>query len=387
MTESFLPRVNGVTNSVCRILEQLAARSCEALVVAPTPGPGSYAGQPVVLMPAISLPMYPSFALGLPSRGVEAALRAFRPDVVHAASPILLGAAGITAARRLDVPSVAVFQTDVAGFARRHGFHGVDPIIWSWLRRVHARADRTLVPSSATMRQLKEHGVPRLAMWRRGVDAARFAPGQRDTELRARLAPDGEVLVGYVGRLSEDKRVHLLAELRDVPGIRLVVIGDGPAERELRRALPDAAFLGFLDGPALPAAMASLDVFVHTGRDETFCQTIQEALASGVPVVAPAAGGPLDLVAPGHTGLLYAPDDVDALRAAVVELAGDCARRVLMGMRGRDSVVGRSWESLADELLAHYAAVCGERAVDATELGPAPAGAGPSQPRVSVRPE
>ncbi|KWX03600.1 glycosyl transferase [Carbonactinospora thermoautotrophica] len=359
VTESFLPRVNGVTNSVCRTAEHLAAHGHEAIIISPAPGPAEYAGFPVRLVPGIALPMYPQFVLGLPTPKVEEYLREFAPDVVHLASPIVLGASGVAAARRLRIPTVAIFQTDVAAFARRHGFRGADQVIWRWLRRIHAQADRTLVPSTATMEQLARYGVPRLALWRRGVDLERFHPRHRSESLRRRLAPGGEVIVGYVGRLAPDKRVHLLEHLVDIPGVRLVVAGDGPAEPKLRRLLPTVEFLGFQSGRALSETMASLDVFVHTGADETFCQAVQEALAAGVPVVAPASGGPLDLVRHGSNGFLYAPDSPRSLRLCVERLVRNPRLRAELAARTRPSVQARTWEAVCDELLGHYQDVIG----------------------------
>ncbi|HXA63109.1 MAG TPA: glycosyltransferase family 1 protein [Streptosporangiaceae bacterium] len=354
MAESFLPRVNGVTNSVCRVLDHLAARGHDALVVAPAPGPDSYTGFPVRLVSGAALPFYPSFVVGLPSRRVEDALRDFAPDVVHLASPLVLGASGAAAARRLDIPAVAVFQTDVAGFARRYGLRGTDHVIWSWLRHIHDQTARTLAPSTSTLRELERWGIPRLALWGRGVDQERFHPRHRSAALRHELASGGEVLVGYVGRLAAEKRPHLLALLHDLPGVRLVVVGDGPEERRLRRQLPNAVFTGFRCGTELSELVASLDVFVHTGANETFCQAVQEALAAGVPVVAPAAGGPLDLVRPGENGLLYPPDDGAALRAAVATLVADGDERTRMGGQAFRSVRGRTWQAVCDALIGHY---------------------------------
>lgn len=354
VTESFLPRMNGVTNSVCRVVEYLSARGHEVLVVAPGPGPGDHAGQPVRLTPGVALPFYRSFVVGLPAPHVTPVLRDFGPDVVHLAAPVLLGASGVAAARKLDVPAVAVFQTDVAGFARRYGLRGADPVVWAWLRRIHERADRTLVPSRPTLEELARRGIPRLTLWPRGVDDSRFNPRHRSAALRARLAPDGEVLVGYVGRLAAEKRPRLLTHLADLPGVRLVVVGDGPAGRRLRRLLPDAVFTGFRTGQELSELVASLDVFVHTGTDETFCQAVQEALSAGVPVVAPAAGGPLDLVRPGRNGLLYPPGDGAGLRSAVSALVADDTLRAELGLRARSSVRGRDWTTICDDLLGHY---------------------------------
>jgi phosphatidylinositol alpha 1,6-mannosyltransferase len=126
--------------------------------------------------------------------------------------------------------------------------------------------------------------------------------------------------------------------------------------------LPDAAFLGFLDGHRLAEAYASLDVFVHTGPDETFCQAVQEAMASGLPVIAPAAGGPVDLVTPEETGLLFEPNDTDALRAAVTRLAADPGLRAAWGAASRATVEHRSWSAVGDELLRHYTEVCRQHA-------------------------
>ena len=361
VTESFLPRVNGVTNSVCRVLEHLERRGHEALIISPGPGPESYAGHQVACVPGVGLPGYSSFVLGLPTKAVQQRLRAFEPDVVHLASPVALGAAGAHAARKLGVPSVAVWQTDIAGFARRYGFRGTDRAIWAWLRHVHRLADRTLVPSTASYRQLEQHGFPRLEMWRRGVDAARFHPEHRSEPLRTALAPNGEVMVGYVGRLAGDKRVEMLTSLADVPGVKLVIVGEGPAEARLRTLLPQALFLGFLDGRRLSQAYACLDVFVHTGADETYCQAVQEAMASGVPVVAPASGGPLDLVEPERTGLLFAPDSRSELRAAVARLVEDRELRARWGAAGRAAVEHRTWNAVNDQLLRHYRDVCRAR--------------------------
>jgi phosphatidylinositol alpha 1,6-mannosyltransferase len=134
-------------------------------------------------------------------------------------------------------------------------------------------------------------------------------------------------------------------------------VGAGPAEAALRQQLPGAVFLGERRGEELAAIYASLDVFVHSGPYETFGQTLHEAAASGLPVVAPAAGGPLDLVADGVTGFLVSPSDPGAFTAAVARLAADSAIRAAFGAAGRRKVLGRTWPALTEELTGHYAAV------------------------------
>jgi phosphatidylinositol alpha 1,6-mannosyltransferase len=149
-----------------------------------------------------------------------------------------------------------------------------------------------------------------------------------------------------------------------LPDVVLVYALLTPADTvvSVRVAVVTESFLPRVNGvtnSALSMTVASLDVFVHTGANETFCQAVQEAMAAGVPVVAPAAGGPLDLVTPGRNGLLYAPESPAALRAAVAELVSLPQRRHEMGAWARASVRGRTWASVCDELLGHYSAVLG----------------------------
>ena len=369
VTESFLPHVNGVTHSVLQVVRHLNRRGHESLVVAPGAGPAEVEGVPVVRLPALDLAVVDSLPVGVPTPALRAALGRFRPDVVHLASPFVVGARGLTAARRLGVPTVAVYQTDVAGFAASYGVGPTARAAWRWTRRLHARADRTLAPSAWAADALRAHGVPRVHRWGRGVDTARFHPRRRGeagaAALRARLAPRGELLVGYVGRLAAEKQVKRLAALTGIDGVRLVVVGDGPARGRLADLLPDAAFLGFRGGDDLAAAYGALDVFCHTGPFETFCQAVQEAQASGVPVLVPDAGGARDLVEPGRTGWRFPADPTDpadpagarALRDRVVAWRDDPAARLVVGSRARDAVAGRTWASVCDELLDHYVAV------------------------------
>ncbi|MGA5163158.1 glycosyltransferase family 4 protein [Streptomyces pseudogriseolus] len=363
VTESFPPDVNGVAHCAFQTARHLAERGHTPVVIAPATAddaPDDQAPCPVVRVPSLPLPGYPQVRVALPGRRLAATLAEHRADVVHLAGPFVLGVRGMAAAARLGLPAVAVYQTDLAGYARTYLGAG-EATAWRRLRSVHTAADLTLAPSSAALRDLEAHGVPRVKLWPRGVDTARFRPGLRDEALRRALAPNGELLVGYVGRLAPEKQVELLAGACALPGVRVVVVGDGPSRPGLEQALPGAVFPGRRTGDDLARLFASLDVFAHTGPFETFCQTVQEAMASGVPVVDPAAGGPLDLVAHGRTGLLVPPGDADAVRDAVRTLAAEPALRAAYGAAGRATVEGRTWAAVGDQLIGHYADVLAGR--------------------------
>lgn len=361
VTESFLPTINGVTTSVRHILDRLAAGGHDALVVCPGPAPASYGGFAVRTVRAVTVR---GFRVGLPTVDLARQLSDWQPDIVHAASPFGLGERGLAAAHHLGVPSVAIFQTDMSSYLAQHAgaLSGtVDRLTWRWLRHVHSLADLTLAPSSETMNALAENGIPRTAQWARGVDAATFHPEHREStqtrELRRLLAPNGETIAGYVGRLAPEKELDRLQEIADLPGVSLAVVGDGPSRARLERLLPGATFLGYRRGLELATSYAAFDMFVHTGSHETFGQTLQEAMATGLPVVAPAAGGPLDIVRPGVTGLLFEPARAGSLRETVGGLAADPAMRDRMGRSGRSHVEHRSWQAVVDELIGIYADV------------------------------
>jgi len=309
LAESFLPHMNGVTGSVLHVLRHLAAEGHETLVIAPRAGEitTDLHGARTELLRSVPLPSYPDVRVVFARAArLTAILREFRPDVVHLASPFVLGWQGVAAADALRVPSVAVYQTDVVAYAEKYGMPQASALVGRHVARLHRRATLTLAPSTASLRQLQDLGVDRLRRWGRGVDTARFGPQRRSEAWRAGVAP-GELIVGYVGRLAPEKQVEDLAALAGLGGVRLVIVGDGPARPALERVLPGAVFTGHLTGDALAEALASFDVFVHPGESETFGQTIQEALASGVPVVATGVGGPVDLVRSSVDGWLYRP--------------------------------------------------------------------------------
>jgi phosphatidylinositol alpha 1,6-mannosyltransferase len=348
-----------VSNSVLQVAGQLVRRGHGVAIIAPTPGDDDVTGVPVIRVPSVEVPGYPGIHLGRPSRTVAAALRLFRPDVMHVAAPVVLGAHAIRVARRRDLPTVAIYQTDLAGFAKRYGLGASSAALWRWTRWVHEQADLTLAPSTSAFWELRQRGLSRVARWARGVDTERFQPARRDDALRRELGAHDSVLVGFVGRLAREKQIERLRPLIDVPNLRVVVVGDGPARPELERALRGATFTGFRSGLDLARHVASLDVFVHTGLDETFCQAVQEALASGVPVVGPAAGGPLDLVQHGVNGFLWSPQAPRTMVGAVQELANSPMLRERMSFAAQTSVAERTWADVVGELVGHYRATIG----------------------------
>ena len=337
VTETFYPAVDGATTTVKAVADRLIDTGHEVRLVARGPGLPSYRGSRVVR----------TRPLEKTGGQVREALAEFVPDLVHVTSPGLVGRKALKHARRLGIPTLVVEQSPVLDLTADY-----------WRSRVADRADVVLVTSSWMVERLAEFGVAS-RVWAPGVDTAAFAPQLRDPWLhsrwsRSRSAGGPLVVVGYVGSLRRRHGVRRLADLAAVPGIRPVVIGDGPQRDWLESRLPHARFTGALGTGDLTVALPSLDVLVHPGEQETCSHALREAAASGVPVVAPRSGGATDVVRSLETGVLYDPCDRQGLRRAVATVAADPHRR-LLGERGRELVSGRDWPAAVDELLSvHY---------------------------------
>jgi glycosyltransferase involved in cell wall biosynthesis/predicted metal-dependent phosphoesterase TrpH len=308
----------------------------------------------------IDVPYYPGRRVGVPSViGLAETLTSRRYDLVHVCSPGPTGVGGTLLAELLSVPLVISHHTELSRYARlRSGRVDVEGLARAGLAMLYRRAAVVLSPSAAADASLATLGVEpgRVARWTRGVDAELFRP-------QPPRSADGTVRVLYAGRLSTEKGIDLLAEAfllacAREPRMHLMLAGGGPEEQALRERLGGhATFLGWLDRQALARTYVAADVFCFPSRTDTFGQAVLEAQASGLPVIAVAEGGPLDLVADDRTGVLCPPDP-RALADALVDLATDAPRRAELGVAAAAAARERTWQSCFSELAAGY-----ERAV------------------------
>ncbi len=356
--ESFSPRVNGVANSVVQVARELHRRAIPCLIIAPDRYlHEEFEGIPVHRVRSFELPGVHDVDIAVPRTSQMARLLSdFGATVVHLASPMVLGRKVLNAARSMQLPTVAIFQTHVSGFANHYRLGSASFLADTVTRRIHQHADLTLAPSRASADYLRTLHVDRIRLWGRGVDLAQFSARRGEPSPLVPPKSPGLPRVGFVGRLAPEKNVHMLAGLAASPDIEVLIVGDGPSRQELQGLMPRAQFVGRLTGADLAAAYASLDVLVASGELETFCQVIQEGTASAVPVVAPRAGGPVDLIDDGRTGLLYRPGSQASMEAQVVRLLSDEGLRASIVEAALAQVSQRSWQQLTDELIEHYAA-------------------------------
>lgn len=375
-TDTFLPKVDGIVTVIQLLLDHLAARGVESIIVAPKLGkpqdrPAIYANTRVIGVDGFTLPLYPEMKVCFPGRAVYRELQNFQPDLIHLISPVFIGGIGLRMAKRLAVPTVASFHLDFAGIARHFKVAGVSLAFMGgfadWATRVMFNsADHSLAPSEHILSYMQRIGVREVSLWRRGVDADRFHPRFRDHQTRLMLSnghPD-DLLLLYVGRLSREKQIDTLRAVLDaVPGTRLAIVGDGPARAELEQHFAGypVHFTGYLGGEALSRAFASADCFVLNSALESFGLVVLEAFASGLPVVAARVGGVPDVVREGVTGCTFAAGDVDGLVEAVRCIVARRGELAQMGAAARADAEALSWPAMMDEVLALYARLIAQK--------------------------
>ena len=360
-SETFLPKWDGVANTLCHLLRHLADRGHTAIMFAPEGAPKRFAETPIHGLSCFPCPMYPPLKLVFPQVNVVDQLREFAPDVVHLVNPALLGPVGLRHGRELDVPVVASYHTDIPGYAQHYGLGLFRETLWAYFRWMHNGADLNLCPSRFTQEELEQKGFKRLRVWGRGVDTDRYTPRKRSGEWRDRLSggrPDAQLLL-YVGRLATEKRVAWLRPILDVlPEARLAIVGDGPERETLAKLFEgtNTVFTGYLEGEALASAYAAADIFTFPSASETFGNVVLEAMASGLPVIAPDAGGPRDHVHDGKNGYLFPAHDPEALVRRVRRLAARPGLIRSLGWGARAYAKTQTWEMILDGLIADYQA-------------------------------
>ncbi len=382
VTETYPPEVNGVAATIARVVEGLCRRGHELQLVRPrqqaqgeVDDAGAVDADPAhrlseVLMRGLPIPRYPQLTMGLPSRRALLGLwTRQRPDVVHLVTEGPLGGSALAAATQLKLPVVSDFRTNFHAYSRHYGMAWLHRPIMGYLRRFHNRSDCTMVPTESLRQELAAYGFQRLRVVARGVDTLLFDPACRSGELRRRWgAGDDTPVLLYVGRLAPEKNLDALvrtsvAMRAQRPGLKLVLVGDGPSRAALQLRLPQAVFAGLRHGADLAAHYASADLFLFPSLTETFGNVVPEAMASGLPVLAYDCAAAAQLVRTGETGWLAAPGDEAALQAHACRALADLDALRALGRRARAVAQRLGWERIVGLIEAEYdAAMRAERA-------------------------
>lgn len=367
LTAAYDQSIDGVALTLNRLVAHLLRQGHEVLVFVPASGKKqtlTSAGAPVVRVPSLRCPIWSEYRLTL-GLGKEARRRLseFQPTVVHVAIQDGMGHAAQRWATRRGIPVVCSHHTRFERYLSYYGLGGVlERLYWFGMRRFHSQCAATLPPSESLRADLQSHGIPRVGVWPRGVDRTLFQEAARMQRWRDAVAGDPSApIVLLVARLRWEKGLGTFARVitaLNMRGVRhrVAVVGDGPARHEFSRLLPSSAcFRGTLTGAELAEAYASSDIFLYPSTTEGWGATCLEAQSAGLPVVATASSGIVEVVEHGVGGLLVAPHNVSALADAVESLVADRELRLQMGQRASRHAERFSWEASGDRMLCEYA--------------------------------
>ena len=339
----------GSMHGVTRTLDEIRERGVPGFEV-DVIGTDPHVDRRLPAVAEVEIPFCPGLRVGVP--GVPAVVDALAEGgygLLHVCAPGPAGLVAGLAGGMLGLPLAGSYHTELTAYARlRSGDPRVAIGMQLGLSMFYGRCGVVLSPSAAADASLRELGIApeRIGRWDRGVDVTRFTPARRE----ANRLPPGRINVLYAGRMAREKGTDLLADAflaarASDRRLHLVLAGGGPEEQRLRARLGSAAtFLGWLDGADLAATYASADIFLFASATDTFGQVVLEAQASGLPVVAVAAGGPAELIADGRSGLLC-PPRAAALGGAVAGLAGSRAMRARLARGGLAAARERTWQA------------------------------------------
>jgi glycosyltransferase involved in cell wall biosynthesis len=363
VTETYPPEVNGVARTIGVMVASLRARGHRIQLVRPRQPaeepPAPEPGLETVLRAGFPLPRYRELRMGLPAkRALLQAWRAQRPDIVQVVTEGPLGGSAVGAARSLGIPVVSEFHTNFHDYSRHYGFGLFSKLVARYLRRLHNRADSTLVPTAEMKSQLAAAGYRRLEVVGRGIDVELFDPRRRSATLRQSWgAGERDIVALSVGRLAPEKNLRLFVDAcramqAVAPRLKVVVVGDGPDGAALRAANRDFVFAGVRSGGALAEHYASADVFLFPSLTETFGNVTTEAMASRLAIVA------FDYAAARQylrhrTSALLAPFGAGGpFVEAAQELAADPRLREQLRDVAAHTARGLGWARVIDDLEA-----------------------------------
>lgn len=362
---------DGANQALNRLVGYLLKQGAAVRVYAPVvdqpafPPTGDLVG-----IPAISVPGRTEYRapMMIPPR-VKRDIAAFAPNIVHVASPEILGHRAISLARAHGIPVVASVHTRFETYPRYYGLAFLEPVVEALLRRFYRRCDAIVAPSESMAQLLREQRMSfDVGIWSRGVDRGIFNSGRRDMGWRRSLGiRDDEVAVGYVGRLVMEKGLDVFSDAIDQlvrRGVkhRVLVVGDGPARDWFERRLPQAVFAGFQGGEDLGRAVASMDMLFNPSVTETFGNVTLEAMAAGLPVIAAIATGSQSLVLDGVNGRLIRPGAIESFADALQYYCEKPQARAASGQAGEKISERFGWDQVNQTLVDTYLRIIRQRA-------------------------
>jgi glycosyltransferase involved in cell wall biosynthesis len=359
--DTYLPQINGVTNTLTKLIQYYETAGIEYKIYAPKYDM-ELQDSNIERFLSIKFILYPENRVAFPNTfRISASLSAFQPDIIHIMTEFNMGIAGLNYGKKHGIPTISNYTTNFGQYTDYYRMNFLKQPIWNYLKWFHTQNDITLCPSNAAQKLLFNHGINNTKIFSRGIDFKSFHPMYRNERLRNELGITDKVTFLYVGRVSYEKDLDVLS--RSYHSIRqkykgqvaMVITGDGPYLDKCKQMFPkDTIFTGFKKGKDLSEIYASCDIFVCPSSTETFGNVILEAMASGIPVIGADAGGVGEIIMQGETGVKFSERNVEELTKCMDELIRDVDLRTYLKENALEFSSKRSWNKVFDGLIDIY---------------------------------
>lgn len=361
--EILIQEFDGASRTMFQLINRIDKRTFEYLFVCGRSADGIDKGFQTFHVPFIRTPVNADYSISIPqfaSRKLVHRLDAFDPDVIHIATPSLLGFFALRYAQRRNIPVITVYHTHFIaylGYYFRNTPFLQPPakqVIQSSMRRFYNGCDKIYVPTKRIIHELEALGIDRrkLQLWKRGVDLQQFNAGQADRYGIQKIIGNDKPNILFVSRLVWEKNLAVLAAIYQLIqesdlACNFLVVGDGVARQELERRMSGALFLGKQDHATLAKIYASADIFVFPSISETYGNVVVEAMASGLPCVIADGGGSGELVVHGRTGFKCSSGDPQEYLRYINEILSNSRLRNDIRRHAWSSVRQLDWAQLA----------------------------------------
>lgn len=361
-TDTFLPQINGVTNTLNKLISYFEKRNIEYIVLAPEDDIKERDTYNIERFFSIKFFLYPECRIAFPNHyRLNSVLNEFKPDIIQLMTEFNMGSAGLKYGKKYNVPTISNYTTNFSQYLNYYKLDIFKNQVWNYMRKFHNENDLTLCPSEEIRNLLRDKGITNTAIFSRGIDLTKFNPQHRNYKLRDKMNIRDKLVFLYVGRVAAEKDMDLLISSYNSiyhkyrEKVSLIITGDGPYLYKCKNELPEETiFTGFKKGEELSEIYASSDIFVFPSSTETFGNVVLEAMASGIPVIGADAGGVKNIIRHRVNGLKFKPKDSEGLYLMMEELIEKRELREKIKEAGIESVRSRSWDKVFNGLISNY---------------------------------
>ncbi|UOE49067.1 glycosyltransferase family 1 protein [Mucilaginibacter sp. SMC90] len=372
--EILIEDFDGAVRTMYQLIKRIDRNVFEFLFVYGA-GPDSIAGFESLKVPALTLPINTGYTMAIPAlvmSELKEEVDNFFPDIIHIATPSLLGSFALKYANQRGLPVISIYHTHFISYIDYYLKHV--PFLISKVKQIMAEShrffynqcDQVYVPSIAMKDELIDIGVDtyRMKLWQRGMDTNLFSPRHKSSKALMALTGNNNPTILFASRLVWEKNLETLFEIYAImkdrnPEVNFVIAGDGIARKACETRMPDAVFTGKVNHKTLSVLYASSTLFLFPSVSETYGNVVLEAMASGLPCIVADGGGSKDFIEQGINGFKCEPYNAACYVERIELLLKSNSLREQFIEEGLQYSGRLSWEHLASVYFDELAEMAG----------------------------